>query len=773
MRRPLVRGLAFAVAGLLGVAIPIALASSGTWSTPPAQLSTNGSADTAMVPAVALSNGGDLAAVWLNQVVSDTSTTTELDAAVDSGSGFQPAQNVGPSDPLHTTDETYLNLPQVAEDGSGDAVAVWVDNGQLMWAEQSQPATTFTAAPSAIDSAESSSDAVVDADEHVAMDAGGDAIAVWAQEDLDTGDWSVMYSILPAGSGQSFGTVVTLASDVGNDPDPQVAVNQQSGDVTVAYLSGAGLHAFEDYLPGIASDPSSYGGLPTSGTQIYADSDSATLAQLSIAVGADGQTAFAWVDNGEVWSATLNYQESSFTGNGSEFAPDYILSGTSESNPEVAIYPSDAYDDETAVAFYDGDTGGVVVAARSSQAFEENGNVWRSGIQTYSEPATQQQPQLSIASDGVVTMVWEGEGSDEGVNTLEALSSDDNGSFASSTPTVLVDNINPAECDGTSCVISAANTPGDLVASWNQYDADSNPQIEAQCLQANSATGYTGTDTTVSPEPSTLTPSSCAAASTSTGTTSTGTTAPTGSTTTGSSTTGSTATGSAPAESTTTGSTATASTPTGTPPTPTPTPKVAQTIVATTVTGSVMVLLPGSDNPVPLDSLQSIPNGAVVEPGSGTVTLTFALPDGQTETGTFWGGDFRVLQAPGGSVNLTLIGGSFKGCPAPPKLHANKTPKLAAGVAKAKKPTKKPGSTVRSLWSDAKGNFTTKGQNGAAAVLGTTWLTRDQCDGTYFYVKSTSDDPQGAIEVTVLHPHRHRVKLKRGHSLLAPAPGYS
>jgi hypothetical protein len=67
---------------------------------------------------------------------------------------------------------------------------------------------------------------------------------------------------------------------------------------------------------------------------------------------------------------------------------------------------------------------------------------------------------------------------------------------------------------------------------------------------------------------------------------------------------------------------------------------------------------------------------------------------------------------------------------------------------------------------------TSSGQNGSAAVLGTTWLIRDQCDGTYFYVKSTSNDPKGAILVTVLHPHRHTVRLKRGHSLLAPAPGY-
>ncbi|HEX3802317.1 MAG TPA: hypothetical protein VHV75_05715 [Solirubrobacteraceae bacterium] len=36
-----------------------------------------------------------------------------------------------------------------------------------------------------------------------------------------------------------------------------------------------------------------------------------------------------------------------------------------------------------------------------------------------------------------------------------------------------------------------------------------------------------------------------------------------------------------------------------------------------------------------------------------------------------------------------------------------------------------------------------------------------------------SGDPHGEIKVTVDYPHRHMVLLKQGHSLLAPAPGYS
>jgi hypothetical protein len=178
---------------------------------------------------------------------------------------------------------------------------------------------------------------------------------------------------------------------------------------------------------------------------------------------------------------------------------------------------------------------------------------------------------------------------------------------------------------------------------------------------------------------------------------------------------------------------------------------------------------------VTVSTSEQIPFGAVIDATQGTVTATIALPGGGTSTATFWAGQFTLSQSPSGALTATLVGGSFTGCP-----RSDKTTKHSSGLRSVRELTragtakkKKPGSPVRSLWSNAKGNFTTKGQNGAAAVLGTTWLTRDQCDGTYFYVKSTSNDPQGAIEVTVLHPRKNKVKLKRGHSLLAPAPGFS
>jgi hypothetical protein len=194
--------------------------------------------------------------------------------------------------------------------------------------------------------------------------------------------------------------------------------------------------------------------------------------------------------------------------------------------------------------------------------------------------------------------------------------------------------------------------------------------------------------------------------------------------------------------------------------------------------GTVLVKLPGSSKFVPISSSKLVPFGAVIDASHGTVTVTVALPDGKTTTSAFWGGEFTLSQASNGDVTATLTGSSFKGCPKPPRSHKKSRP-ARAHTARAKTTTKKTkkkktkSTAIRSLWSNAHGSFITKGSYGAAAVLGTRWLTRDQCDGTFFDVIHTHNDPHGEIRVTVEHPHRHTELLKQGHSLLALAPGYA
>lgn len=194
--------------------------------------------------------------------------------------------------------------------------------------------------------------------------------------------------------------------------------------------------------------------------------------------------------------------------------------------------------------------------------------------------------------------------------------------------------------------------------------------------------------------------------------------------------------------------------------------------------GTVEVELPGTHTFVLVSSSEQIPLGAVIDATHGMVKVTIALPGGGSSTATFWAGVFTLVQNANGSLTAKLVDGSYAGCPTPRKKHRHSHHRhshrlrSAHEVARGAK-KKKPGTSVDSLWTSAKGNYSTSGHNGAAAVLGTEWLTRDQCDGTFFSVLKTSDDPHGEIRITILYPYKHTVLLKRGHYLLARAPGYA
>jgi hypothetical protein len=178
------------------------------------------------------------------------------------------------------------------------------------------------------------------------------------------------------------------------------------------------------------------------------------------------------------------------------------------------------------------------------------------------------------------------------------------------------------------------------------------------------------------------------------------------------------------------------------------------------VNGTVLIRLPGSSSFTPLSAAIDVPLGSTIDATSGRVSLTVALPDGASETGQFYGGEFVVTQSASGMLIATLAGGSFTGCPTAPTSGGNKG---AALIAASKK---KPTTVVRQLWGNAHGNYTTKGRYGSAAVSGTIWLTQDRCDGTF--VRVTKDN---VIVVAYAHPHKKH-NVRQGHHILIPAPGY-
>jgi hypothetical protein len=840
-KRALVLGGALAIV-VLGVVIPVALANSTTgWSTP-VYLSANASGETADVPAVALSNGsgvGTLAATWLNTVAGAGITTTSLDSTFDDpgGSGFSPPSSAGFADPIGALD---ADDQQVAEDGNGDATAVWIENaadngqnngaidGSVMSAYESKGSDHFGTATTI----QAGVSTVKNSEPHVAFDASGDAVAVWAQLDganASGGTWSVEYAIAPAGSGGTFGAAQTLVSDLASDPQPDLAIGQsgsaESGgdNATVVYVvpgtgTGTGLWASQTNLGTSTS--------LTAANNVYSPGD--TLAQPVVAVDTTGDSVIAWVDSGTVYEDLLSSGDKEFL---SSVPPDYIAGGGDQSDPQIAVMPTVNSDPETAVSFYDAATGTVDVAAQSGgNAADLNG--WEDNNAPVETEATTipQQPQLSIQEDGAVTMLWETSTAVDAITSGSAPTVSDTPSFSGS-PQAVASGVTIPSCDVDSCDALASDNSGDLAAVWLQQDSSSNIQVAASCYYpAIGSTGFnadtcaaaktsqtisfsapgggtvgdseplsatgggSGNPVVFSVDPNSSPSDACSVSGTtvtfvnagscvidanqagngaysaapqvsqtvSVSPATTTTTTTTSTNTTSTNTTGSTTATTAAASTTTTAATST------------PPPVLGESSDVSKTSGTVQVELPGTHKFVTVSASQQVPFGAVINATSGTVTATIALPGGGTSTATFWAGEFTLSQSSSGALTAKLVDGSSAGCPASEKASKHSSgPRAAHELGLAKVTKKKPGAVVGSLWTNAKGSYTTSGKNGSAAVLGTEWLTRDQCDGTFFQVLKTSNDPHGEIRVTVLHPHKHTVLLKRGHSLLAPAPGFS
>ena len=149
-----------------------------------------------------------------------------------------------------------------------------------------------------------------------------------------------------------------------------------------------------------------------------------------------------------------------------------------------------------------------------------------------------------------------------------------------------------------------------------------------------------------------------------------------------------------------------------------PDPVAGRTVNAAAVEPGVLVKPPGTQSFSPLSEPSQLQVGTIVDARTGKVRITIADGRGGFDTADFYDGIFRIDQLATGSrfATLTLVGDSFKGCPRAPRAQ------LSA--------KRRPGRTVRQLWGSGTGRFRTVGRFSSASLRGTTWLTRDTCNGT-------------------------------------------
>ena len=182
-------------------------------------------------------------------------------------------------------------------------------------------------------------------------------------------------------------------------------------------------------------------------------------------------------------------------------------------------------------------------------------------------------------------------------------------------------------------------------------------------------------------------------------------------------------------------------------------PKAGKVAAGATVSGTVLVRLPGTTRYVALGSQGNIPVGTIVDATKGAVQLTIAVEGGKSRTGIFAGGIFKFTEPKEKvgkkrryTAHLAMRAGNFAACKA----------RVAADIARKR--------VVRYLAAQASGRFRVIGKNSSGVERGTTWTTYDRCDGTLTAVA------KDAVVVTDFAKKKN-VVVTAGHKYLARARG--
>ena len=228
----------------------------------------------------------------------------------------------------------------------------------------------------------------LDPDPHVAVDANGDAVAVWAND--EDGDESVLAAVRPAGG--AWEPAVTLDSGEYTVANPRVAVDPQ-GDVTAVWTSTNSKSAHTFVWAAVRPAGGSWQ------TPVDLSDSSQSAADPQVAVDPHGNTTAVW----DLFAGTSNVVQAATRPVGGSWQTQVDLSAGFTSSypaqPEVAV---DAQGDATAVwDLYDGSSYITQAAARPA------GGSWQAPVVLSSTGSHLQSfPEVAVDPNGDATAVW-------------------------------------------------------------------------------------------------------------------------------------------------------------------------------------------------------------------------------------------------------------------------------------------------------------------------------------------------------------------------------
>ncbi len=352
----------------------------GAWAAP-TDLSAVGR--NATEPQVAVDAAGDAVVVWAR---SDGAHTVIQGSTGSVGGGWAPGRDISDS-------ERSATEPQVAIDSGGRAVALWSrfdGSDDIVQAAALAPGTGSSWSQPIDLSAEGE-----DANEQqLAVDAGGDAVAVWSR--LEGTDTIAQAALMPVGGGWQ--GAVDLSEAGGDATEPQVAVETGGSAVAVWSRAVGGVGTIE-------SAEMAPGGSWGEAVEISGAGKDATEPQVA---SGGGRSLAVWTLAGAGPYTSIRAAER--PGGGAWQPPaDLTQPGLTQTvvSPQTAIDPSGA----AVAAWARSGASPTVIEGR----IEPAGGAW-GGVDELSElGSSATEPQVALGATGDGASIWS---RDNGANTI-------------------------------------------------------------------------------------------------------------------------------------------------------------------------------------------------------------------------------------------------------------------------------------------------------------------------------------------------------------------
>lgn len=191
------------------------------WGTP--QLVETGNAGAAYDPQIAIDAGGNAVLVWHQH----DGTRSNIRA-----NRYTAGQGWGVPQLIETDNADSASYPQIAIDANGNALAVWYQSDGTRYNIRANRYTAGTGwGTAALIETDNAGSAL---DPRIAIDAGGNAMAVWYQRDgIRTNIWANLYT-----AGWGWGTAQLIeTNNTGGASNPQIAINADGNAMVVWHQS--------------------------------------------------------------------------------------------------------------------------------------------------------------------------------------------------------------------------------------------------------------------------------------------------------------------------------------------------------------------------------------------------------------------------------------------------------------------------------------------------------------------------------------------------------